>query len=40
MVKWERWRDDITQKEKSIWIFISVIVGMLIARILGHLGVF
>ena len=38
--KWGRWRDDITQKQKNIWTFISVVVGILIARMLGHLGVF
>jgi|SaaInlStandDraft_1057018.scaffolds.fasta_scaffold03162_8 hypothetical protein len=33
--KWGRWRDDITSKEKTIWLFIFGAGGMLSAKLIN-----
>ena len=33
--KWYRWRDDITKGEKSFWVGISVLAGMITSRLLN-----
>lgn len=36
--KWGNFKDDVTPKEKNIWIFGSVIFGMVTVRLLDHWG--